>query len=36
MAMMKSASADMAVPEQEVAAGESQMTVSANGSIQFK
>ncbi|MEX5380440.1 SIMPL domain-containing protein [Acinetobacter towneri] len=36
MAMMKSASADMAVPEQEVAAGESQMTVSANGAIQFK
>lgn len=36
MAMMKSASADMAVPEQEVAAGESQMAVSANGAIQFK
>ncbi|UNT65335.1 SIMPL domain-containing protein [Acinetobacter towneri] len=36
MAMMKASNADMAVPEQEVAAGESKMTVTANGSIQFK
>ncbi|MFV5501719.1 SIMPL domain-containing protein [Acinetobacter sp. 226] len=35
MAMAKSAYAE-AVPEQEMAAGESKMTVSANGSIQFK
>src|SRR5690606_34652041 len=36
MAMMKSASADMAVPEQEVAAGESLMAVSTHGAIQFQ
>ena len=35
MAMMKAASAD-AIPEQEMAGGESKITVSANGSIQFK
>lgn len=35
MAMAKSAYAE-AVPEQEMAAGESKMTVNANGSIQFK
>ena len=35
MAMMKASSAD-AMPEQEMAAGESKMTVTANGSIQFK
>lgn len=35
MAMMKVTSNDMAVPEQEVAVGESQMTVSANGAIQL-
>ncbi|OTG83354.1 hypothetical protein B9T33_02805 [Acinetobacter sp. ANC 5054] len=35
MAMMKAAMAD-AVPEQEMAAGESNITVNANGSIQFK
>jgi hypothetical protein len=33
--MMKAASAD-AIPEQEMAGGESKITVSANGSIQFK
>lgn len=36
MAMMKAASADMAVAEQNVEAGESQLTISANGSIQLK
>lgn len=36
MSMMKAASNDMAVTEQNVAAGESQMTISANGSIQLK
>jgi len=36
MDMMKCESADMAVPGQEFAAGESQMTVSASGAIQFK
>ncbi|WP_180171086.1 SIMPL domain-containing protein [Acinetobacter sp. YH12027] len=35
MAMMKAAAAD-AIPEQEMAGGESKITVSANGSIQFK
>ena len=35
MAMMKAASADV-IPEQEMAGGESKITVSANGSIQFK
>jgi predicted secreted protein len=35
MAMMKASSAD-AMPEQEMAAGESKMTVTANGAIQFK
>ena len=35
IAMMKAASAD-AIPEQEMAAGESKMSVTANGSIQFK
>lgn len=35
VAMMKAAMAD-AVPEQEMAAGESKMTVTANGSIQLK
>lgn len=35
IAMMKAASAD-AVPEQEMAAGESKITVTANGAIQFK
>lgn len=35
MAMMKAAAAD-AIPEQELAGGESKITVSANGSIQFK
>lgn len=35
MAMMKAASAD-AIPEQEMASGESQITVNANGSIQLK
>ncbi|GAA5558418.1 hypothetical protein Asch01_03174 [Acinetobacter schindleri] len=36
MAMAKSAYAEAAIPDQEMAAGESKMTVSANGSIQFK
>ena len=37
MAMLKAApAADMAVPEQEVQAGESSLTVSVNGSIQMK
>lgn len=36
MAMMKSATAEMAVSDQDVAAGESQMTVNASGAIQFK
>lgn len=36
MAMMKAASNDMAVPEQSVEAGESQLSISANGSIQLK
>lgn len=35
MAMMKAASAD-AIPEQEMAGGESKITVNANGTIQFK
>ena len=35
VAMMKAASLD-AVPEQELSSGESQITVNANGSIQFK
>ncbi|MFC6052205.1 hypothetical protein A6M14_01675 [Acinetobacter sp. Ac_877] len=35
MAIMKAASADV-IPEQEVASGESQITVNANGSIQLK
>lgn len=35
MAMMKAASADV-IPEQEMASGESQITVNANGSIQLK
>lgn len=35
LAMMKAAAMD-AVPEQEMAAGESKMTVNANGAIQFK
>jgi len=36
MAMAKAAYAEAAIPDQEMAAGESKMTVSANGSIQFK
>ncbi|KAB0625843.1 DUF541 domain-containing protein [Acinetobacter gandensis] len=35
MAMMKAAAAD-AIPEQEMAGGESKITVNANGTIQFK
>ena len=35
MAMLKASSAD-AMPEQEMASGESQITVNANGSIQLK
>lgn len=35
MAMLKAASAD-AIPEQEMASGESRITVNANGSIQLK
>lgn len=36
MAMMKSAAPEMAMPQQDMAAGESQMTITANGSIQLK
>ena len=36
MAMMKAASADYAMPEQEMAGGESKIAVNANGTIQFK
>ena len=36
MAMLKAAAADMAVTEQNVEAGESQLSISANGSIQLK
>jgi predicted secreted protein len=36
MAMMAKASSDAAIPEQSIAAGESKISVSANGAIQFK